>query len=144
MNVQLHHVVTDITGSTGMSIIRAVVAGERDPVALAAFRDRRCHSSVDEISVALAGNWRKEHVFALGQALELYDVYQAKITDCDSRIEQVLAKLTAAAAKPAPRLPPARHRDKTANAPTFDVRAALHALLGTDLTQIHGLGPSSR
>lgn len=142
MNVQLHHVVTDITGSTGMSIIRAVVAGERDPAVLAAFRDRRCHASVDEISAALAGNWREEHVFALGQALELYDAYQAKITDCDSRIEHVLAILTAAAAKPAARLPPARHRDKTANAPTFDARAALHALLGVDLTQIHGLGPS--
>lgn len=142
MNVQLHHVVTDITGSTGMSIIRAVVAGERDPVVLAAFRDRRCHASVDEISAALAGNWREEHVFALGQALELYDAYQAKITDCDLRIERVLAKLTATATKPAARLPPARHRDKTANAPTFDARAALHALLGIDLTQIHGLDPS--
>lgn len=142
MNVQLHHVVTDITGSTGMSIIRAVVAGERDPAVLAAFRDRRCHASVDEISAALAGNWREEHVFALGQALELYDAYQAKITDCDLRIEHVLAKLTAMATKPAARLPPARHRDKTANAPTFDARAALYALLGVDLTQIHGLGPS--
>ena len=142
MNVQLHHVVTDITGATGMRIIRAIVAGERDPAVLAAHRDRRCHASAEAIGAALTGNWRDEHVFALGQALELYDAYQAKVADCDLRIEAVLERLRDAAAKPAGRLPPARHRDKTANAPAFDVRAALHAVLGVDLTQIHGLGPS--
>ena len=66
MNVQLHHVVTDMTGETGMRIIRAVVAGERDPAVLATHRDRRCHASEAEIAAALAGNWREEHVFALG------------------------------------------------------------------------------
>src|SRR5271166_669087 len=142
MNVQLHHVVTDVTGETGMRIIRAVVAGERDPAVLATHRDRRCHASEEEIAAALAGNWREEHVFALGQALELYDAYHAKVVECDLRIEAVLRRLRDAAAKPAGRLPPARHRDKTANAPTFDARAALHAVLGVDLTQIHGLGPS--
>ena len=142
MNVQLHHVVTDMTGETGMRIIRAVVTGERDPAVLATHRDRRCHASEAEIAAALAGNWREEHVFARGQALELYDAYHAKVVECDLRIEGVLRRLRAAAAKPVRRLPPARHRDKTANAPTFDARAALHAVLGVDLTQIHGLGPS--
>src|SRR5580700_12138640 len=142
MNVQLHHVVTDMTGETGMRIIRAVVAGERDPAVLATHRDRRCHASEEEIAAALAGNWREEHVFALGQALELYDAYHAKVVECDLRIEAVLRRLRDAAAKPAGQLPPARHRDKTANAPNFDARAALHAVLGVDLTQIHGLGPS--
>jgi len=74
MNVQLHHIVSDITGATGMRIIRSIVAGERDPAALAAHRDRRCHASAEEISAALAGNWREEHIFALGQALDLYDL----------------------------------------------------------------------
>lgn len=142
MNVQLHHVVTDMTGVTGMSIIRAIVAGERDAAVLATHRDRRCHASAEEIAAALAGNWRDEHVFALGQALELYDTYQAKITECDSRTAAVLARLKGAVAEPVQRLPPARHRDKTANAPAFDARAALYAVLGVDLTQIHGLGPS--
>jgi len=142
MNVQLHHVVTDMTGETGMRIIRAVVAGERDPAVLATHRDRRCHASEAEIAAALAGNWREEHVFALGQALELYDAYHAKVVECDLRIEAVLRRLRDAAAKPVGWLPPARHRDKTANAPNFDARAALHAVLGVDLTQIHGLGPS--
>src|ERR1700730_3303519 len=142
MNVQLHHVVTDVTGETGMGIIRAVVAGERDPAVLATHRDRRCHASEEEIAAALAGNWREEHVFALGQALELYDAYHAKVVQSEFRIEIDLRRLRDAAAKPTGRLPPARHRDKTANAPTFDARAALHAVLGVDLTQIHGLGPS--
>ena len=140
MNVQLHHIVSDITGVTGMRIVRAIVAG--DPVALAAHRDRRCHASAEEISAALAGNWREEHVFALAQALDLYDAYQGKLADCDARIEQVLGRLRAASGRPAGRLPPARHRDNTANAPAFNVRAMLHSMLGIDLTQIHGLGPS--
>jgi transposase len=142
MNIQLHHIVSDITGVTGMRIVHAIVAGERDPSALAAHRDRRCHASAEEISAALAGNWREEHVFALAQALDLYDAYQAKLADCDARIEQVLGRLRAASGRPAGRLPPARHRDNTANAPAFNVRALLHSVLGIDLTQIHGLGPS--
>jgi transposase len=141
MNVQLHHVVTDITGATGMRIIRAIIAGERDPARLAVHRDRRCHATVEVISAALTGNWRDEHVFALGQALELYDAYQAKLTDCDAQIEAVLRRLRNVA-NPAGSLPASRHRDNTANAPTFDARAALHAVLGVDLTQIHGLGAS--
>jgi transposase len=97
---------------------------------------------VDDIRAALSGNWREEHVFALGQALELYDAYQAKIVDCDAQIERVLGRLRDTAARPAGPLPPARHRNATANAPAFDARVALHAVLGVDLTQIHGLGPS--
>jgi transposase len=142
MNVQLHHVVTDMTGTTGMRIIRAIVEGERDPMKLANYRDPRCHASVDEIGVALSGNWREEHIFALSQALELYDTYQPKIAECDVRVEAVLGRLRDAASIAAQPLPPVRHRDATANAPSFDARAALHAVLGVDLTQIHGLGPS--
>jgi transposase len=75
MNLQLHHVVSDITGATGMAIIRAIVAGERDPTTLASYRDIRCHASIDTIRQALVGNDREEHIFALTQAVELYDVY---------------------------------------------------------------------
>ena len=142
MNVQLHHIVSDITGVTGMRIVRAIVAGERDPAVLSAYRDCRCHASAEEISAALASNWREEHVFALGQALDLYDAYQAKLADCDARIEQVLGRLRTVSERPAGQLPPARHRDNTANAPAFNARAMLHSVLGIDLTQIHGLGPS--
>jgi transposase len=142
MNLQIHHVVADITGATGMRIIRAIVAGERNPEVLASYRDPRCHATLETIGAALTGNDREEHIFALCQALELYDIYQAKAAECDVRIKAVLDRLKAAIAKPAGKLPPARHTAKSPNAPAFDVRAALHAMLGVDLTQIHGLGPA--
>ncbi len=82
MNVQLHHVVTGITGITGMRIMRAIVAGNHAPEQLAEFRDRRCHASEGTIREALVGNYRPEHVFALRQALELYDFHQAKVAWC--------------------------------------------------------------
>jgi transposase len=142
MNLQLHHVVSDITGATGMRIIRAIVAGERDPEVLAAFRDIRCHASVEVIKAALVGNDRDEHIFALSQSLDLYDFYQAKIADCDRKLEAAVAALTVKAPGDVPALPKARIKRKQVNAPSFDVRAALYGVLGTDLTQIHGLGPS--
>jgi transposase len=142
MNVQLHHVVTDITGATGMRIIRAIVGGERDPTALAAMRDARCHASVETIGKALTGNYRTEHLFALEQAMALYDVYQGKASECDIRIKVVLGALGAGRDRGAATLPAPRTRAKRQpNALDFDVRAALFAVLGKDLTQIHGMGP---
>lgn len=149
MNLQIHHVVSDITGATGMRIIRAIVAGERDASTLAAMRDKRRHADEATIAAALTGNDREEHIFTLTQALELYDVYQAKVAACDARIKAVLDRLNAAGTgtrvtgdKVTTKLPPARHRTKQPNEPDFDVRAALFAMLGVDLTQIHGMGPS--
>jgi hypothetical protein len=77
MNIQLHNVISDITGETGMKIIRAIVAGERDPMVLANYRDRRCKNSLEIIAKSLTGNYREEHVFALTQAIELYDTYNS-------------------------------------------------------------------
>lgn len=141
MNLQLHHVVSDITGVTGMTIIRAIVAGERDPNVLASHRDRRCHASVEMVCQALVGNYREEHVFALTQALELYEVYQTKVAACDEQIEAILKRLKKNAPPPASKLLPVRQRTHQPNAPAFDARGALHAILGVDLTQINGLGP---
>jgi transposase len=140
MNVQLHHVVTDITGVTGMRIIRAMVSGIQEPEALAEFRDARCAASPETIRAALTGNYRPEHVFALRHALELYDVHQTKIAECDTEIETVLHTLNAERATPETPLPAVRHA-KARNEPKFDVRPALYTLLGADLTQIHGFGP---
>lgn len=142
MNLQLHHVVSDITGATGMRIIRAIVAGERDPEVLTAFRDIRCHSSVEVIKTALVGNDRDEHIFALTQSLDLYDFYQTKIEGCDRKLEAAVAALTIRVDGDVPALPKARTKRNQVNAPSFDVRAALYGVLGTDLTQVHGLGPS--
>ena len=139
MNVQLHHVVSDITGVTGMRIIRAIVDGNHDPEQLAAFRDVRCAASGATIRAALTGNYRAEHIFALRHALELWEFHQVKITECDAEIERVLRTLNEGRATPAQPLPAVRHA-KAKNEPEFDVRPALYTLLGADLTQIHGFG----
>src|SRR5947209_4286391 len=140
MNVQLLHVTSDITGVTGMRIIRAIVSGTHAPEKLAEYRDVRCAASPQTITAALTGNYRSEHVFALRQALELYDFHQMKIGECDAEIEAVLRTLNDGRDIPEKPLPEARHA-KSRNEPRFDVRAGLYTLLGADLTQIHGFGP---
>jgi len=141
MNLQLHHVVTDITGATGMRIIRAIVSGERDPAVLASMRDRNCKSSEDTICSALNGNYEPEHLFALEQALTLYEIYQSRIMECDDQIERTLSKLKPSTSAELPPLEKAKSRTKQANALSFDVRTSLYQLVGVDLTQINGIGP---
>jgi hypothetical protein len=125
MNLQLQHVVSDITEATGMRIIRAIVAGERDPDVLAGFRDVRCHSSIETIRASVVGNDRDEHIFALTQSLELYDFYHAKVAECDRKLEAAIAALTVRAADDVPAMPKARTKGKQVNAPTFDARRPL-------------------
>lgn len=141
MNIQLHHVVATITGVTGMKIIRAIVAGERNPETLAKMRDVRCKESFDTIRNSLVGNYQPEHVFALKQALAQYDFYQQCIDECDTEIERTVALLNVERAMPEAPLPKAKHRTKQPGEPNFDVRSAMYQLAGTDLTQIHGIGP---
>jgi transposase len=102
----------------------------------------RCHSSLETIRAALVGNDRHEHVFALSQSLELYDVYQAKMLDCDRKLEALIAALGNKGAKPVGKLSKPRIKTKQVNTPAFDVRTALYGVLGVDLTEIHGLGPA--
>jgi transposase len=143
MNLQLQHVVADITGTTGLRIIGAILGGERDPAVLARLRDPRCHAAIETIESALTGSYRPEHLFALEQAFALYGAYQEKASACDTRIEAVLKELSICRGREAGPLPSPRQRRISPhhNAPAFDVRAALFALLGKDVTQIHGLGP---
>jgi transposase len=141
MNVQWHHAVAAIAGATGMRIIRAIVGGNHDPDQLAKYRDVRCRASEATLRDALTGNYRSEHLFALRQAVELYDIHQAKIAECDVEIESVLRELNASRETPPLPLPPTRQTKVCRNEPEFDVRPALYTLLGTDLSQIHGLGP---
>ncbi len=140
MNLQLHHVVSSITGKTGMLIIRSILVGERDPNVLATHRDCRCKAPVEVISAALEGNYREEHLFALGQAVQLYDFYQTMITECDSRLESALGSINCLCPDSDKLLPPARSKQRPKNEPGFEIRTPLHALLGVDLTQIHGFG----
>ena len=142
MNVQLTLVVTDITGQTGMRILRDIVAGHTDPLTLAQHRDRRCNASKAEIAAALTGNYRPEHRFSLQQPLQLYDVHQEQIAACDVAVQTCLNALTRAMPAPSTPLPPPRIRLTTRdNEPTFDARTPLHQLTGADLSQIDGIGP---
>ena len=142
MNLQLHNVISDITGKTGMRILRDIVAGVTDPAALAAHRDRRCRASEEKIAASLTGNYRAEHLFALRQNLELFDTIQRQIQDCDGEVESLLLRLARKRRKPARAIPPPRYKFRNCdNEPRFDVRDPLFRLSGVDLTQIDGIGP---
>jgi transposase len=135
MNVQLSNVISDVVGATGQAIVRAILAGERDPVKLAALRDYRIHASEADIAKSLQGNWREEHLFALKQAVALFDAYQARIDECDGQLEVMLARLERHTGE----LRPGRRRCRARNAPKFDLRTALFKLCGVDLTTIDGI-----
>ena len=140
MNVMLHIVVNDITGVTGMKIIRAILQGERDPHVLASFRDRRCKEKEATIAKALEGNYRAEHMFSLKQAVEMFDVYQEKIAQCDREIEDILNQFGGKIDIENKPLPPQskKHRPSR-NEPKFDLRSHLYRITGVDLTRIDGI-----
>jgi transposase len=144
MNLQLHVVISDITGVTGLRILRDIVAGHTNPQDLAQYRDHRCHASEAEIAAALTGHYRPEHLFALKQNLELFDTYQRQLADCDAATEAHLQTLAAEAAAPTHPLPAPRSTAKPRrNEPRFDIRSPLHQLTGVDLTQLDAIGPYS-
>lgn len=141
MNLQLHHVISDITGDTGMKIIRAIDKGERDPIVLAEYRDRRCKSSIADIKAALTGNYRAEHLFCLKQSLELYDLFQEKIQACDSEIESKMAKFGTdfrVVDVPTNELNPSKKK-VAKNSPAFNLGSELHRLTGVDLLAVPGI-----
>jgi len=137
MNILLHQVVADITGVTGMTILRAILAGERDPQVLAQSRDPRCKNSAEVIAQSLVGNYRAEHLFALQQAVTLYEVYQAQIVACDEQIDRSLATFTPVTVEPPPT--PAKPRQRSGNPFHFDAHAQLYRMTGVDLTRIDGI-----
>jgi len=140
MNVQVHKVLSDVTGVSGMRILRAILAGERDGARLAALCDRRVQASAETVVKALTGDYRRDHLFTLRQAVEMYDVYHAKIAACDQELEEQMAAF-APQADPGD-LPPRGGRKPSArrkNEAHFDLRAAQYRLAGVDLTQINGI-----
>jgi len=140
MNLKLTQVISDITGQTGLKIIRAIVAGEHNPNRLAQFRNNHCRKSETEIAKSLEGNYRPEHLFALQQALEAYDFYTRQIQACDQQLQANYQ-----AAKPQldltlHPLPPTRRTARDSNnCPDYDLRFYLFQLTGVDLTQIDGI-----
>ena len=120
MNVKLHHVISDITGKTGLDIMEAIVGGERDARKLARLRDPRIKADEKTIAKSLQGHWREEHIFELTQALELYRFYQDKIAECDREIEAQLERFEDHSNGDLPAAKSGRRRSK-GNAPRFDV-----------------------
>jgi len=145
MNVQLHHVISDVTGVTGMAILREIAAGETDPARLARHRDRRCKASEAEITAALTGSYREEHLFVLRQALEVYDFFREKLKRCDEEIEARLCSLESRCEPPTLSLPASRSRRRRQfqeNAPSFEIRSPLYQLTGgVDITELPGIAP---
>jgi transposase len=138
MNIQLTEVLSDVMGMTGQAIIRDIVAGERDPLVLARHHNHRIKASKDEVTKALTGNWRDEHLFLLKQSLAIFDDLAKRVQECDAKIEALLAPLQrhTVQLKASP-------KGKSKNNPAFDVRQAMANWAGVDLTRIDGLGVSA-
>jgi transposase len=138
MNVKLTEVVSDITGLTGRRILEAILAGERDPGALAAHRDPKCKNDTDTIAKALEGTWRPEHLFALRQAYNLYRFHHEQIAQCDAVIQAELGRLPNRAGAKA-FTPKPRRCGRKPNDLAFDAGRPLFQALGVDLTEIEGI-----
>ena len=134
MNVQLHHAVTDITGQTGMAILDAIVAGERDPEVLAGHRHYRCRKSEAQIAKALKGDWREEHLFTLRQSLEAWRFHQKLMVDCDQKIVELMNALDDHGEGTPP--PSAKKGARGMDEP---MRQHLFRKFGVDLTAVEGV-----
>jgi transposase len=144
MNMQFQHVISDITGLTGLAILDAILAGERDPAVLAQLRDPRIQASEETIRKSLEGNWRAEHILALQQRLSLYRSHLALIQECDQEIEKLVAAFAPRVdpdEKPLPedRKKKQRRRKNKSGTAGFNMRIEAYKLFGVDLTQIPGL-----
>ncbi|MGC4075893.1 MAG: IS110 family transposase [Rubrivivax sp.] len=135
MNIQLANVIADVAGASGQAILRAIVAGERDPLMLAALKNTRVRASDEDIARSLHGNWRDEHLFALRQALDAFDFCGQQLQQCDDEIEAQLDKLHITRVEPER----GKKRSKARNAPKFDLRTRLFQMCGVDLTRIDGV-----
>lgn len=147
LNLHLHLVLSDISGKSGLRILDAILAGERDPHRLAALRDRRCETPEAEIVQALQGNWRSEHLFVLRQARESYRYCQSQLRECDAEIARHLTGFSDRAAPedvpPPPPNAPRSIRKNQIDLPEGDLRTELFRLYGTEVTQVPGLGPAT-
>jgi transposase len=156
MNVHLHHAVSDLVGATGLRILDAILAGERNPKKLVQLRDKLCHKTTEaELEKALEGDWREEHLFELKQALETYRHLLKQVRECDEQVQKALAAVViperVEPESPAPENPKAKvadsdkpkkkrfHRVKTGASLKLDLTEELKRLCGVDLRQIIGL-----
>ncbi len=141
MNLQIHNVISDITGVTGLAIIDAILAGERNPDILADLKDPRIKADKQKIVKSLIGDYRSEHIFTLKQTLQSYRNYRQMIRDCDAEIESHLKKFESRINLDTSSSPPSKgsKRKPKGNEPDFDLKTHMHRILGTDLTRIDGI-----
>ena len=141
MNLQIHNVISDITGVTGTKIIDAILAGERDPYKLAELRDPRIKADKETIAKSLTGDYRREHLFTLNQTVASYRHNLELIRQCDAEIESYLKEFEPRVEIDEPSSPSSggSRRKPKGNTPAFDVKGHMHRLLGTDLTEIDGV-----
>lgn len=148
MNIRLANAISDVSGVTGMAIIRAILKGEREPRVLAKLRDGRIQASEEEVARSLEGNWREEVVFELEQVVECYDFYQQKLAACDEQLKGYLAtlpdrrvenKIVAQAPQEAKKSKKRKSKTRRKNQPNFDIEAELRRSFGVDLTRIDGI-----
>jgi transposase len=138
MNVRLELAVSDVTGKTGLSIIKAILKGQRDPAQLAKLRDRRCAKDEATIAKALQGNWRSEHLFALQQSLDAWQFCLKQMRQCDERLHDCLRHMPKRTVDGSEAIRP-RFRGRKPNEPTFEMRGLLTEVIGVDLTAIEGI-----
>jgi transposase len=146
MNIQLHHVLSDLAGTSGLRILDAILAGERDPASLAALREASCKTELDKVLKALQGDWRSEHLFVLRQAREAFRYVHSQLAECDQEVARVLAELDGVAdpnQAPPRQGPKQRPRKNQFDLPNTDLRLEMFRLFGTDLTLVPGLGIGS-
>ena len=145
MNVQIHHVLSDITGFSGQAILDAILGGERDPVVLAKLCHKRVKSPREKVAKALEGDYRAEHLFTLKQSLEGYRFYQGLIAKLDLEIEKLMEDLPGACATETPLPPRTKHTafQRQGNDPAFDLRQQLYRIAGVDLTDIPGISAAT-
>ena len=139
MNLHLHKVLSNVTGVTGMNIIRAIISGERNPEKLALMRERGVKNTPEAIAKALEGDYRQEHLFALKQAVELYDFYHRQIEACDREIERYLHTFEAKVDPVQNPLPKQKRKKEMRYQSFVDLRTELYRVSGIDFTQIPGL-----
>jgi len=139
MNLHLHKVLSNVTGVTGMNIIRAIISGERDPKKLALMRERGVKNTPEAIAKALEGDYRQEHLFALKQAVELYDFYHHQIEACDREIERYLHTFDAKVDPVQNPLPKQKRKKEMRYQSFVDLRTELYRVSGIDFTQMPGL-----
>jgi transposase len=139
MNLQLANVISDLSGLTGQRIVRAIVAGERDPWKLAELSHPRIQASRLEIAKSLEGHWRQELIFVLQQEIEMYDTYQRRVAECDQQLEKHLAGFIGTVRPAKEELPPKKKKKQNKNNPHFHLAYELERITGVDLTRIDGV-----